>query len=357
MAEMTGLERALCYLAKEKPDKIPIWHQSVGLARELAGVSMREFAYNPEKMALGNIRYVEKYKVDICGVGLDMWFGAEPFGVEVYITDTQIFPKKMLADRRRPDPKVYQDLEYRDPFAGERAKAVLKAMKIISRELGDKIFFRQGWYGPTGNLGLIVGVNEALRDIVLFPEVCFDAIKRVMIDWTVDFIVGMLEAWEPHITNICWAISQLDKELFPVELREAAVMLELEALERVREKIGWNIPVTTHICGARPDLDFLVKAFGEHINELQFWWPGSDYPLEEAVQKFGGRYPITAGIDQTRTLFMGTPEEVDAMVKTSIGIAKGRCSFALGPGCDLTEGIPEENILALVEARDKYGVY
>jgi uroporphyrinogen-III decarboxylase len=357
MAEMTGLERALCYLAGEKPDKIPIWHQSVDLSRELLGVSMKEFASDPEKVALGHIKYVEKYKVDVCGVNTDMFWPYEPFGVEVYITDLLIYPKKTLADRRRPDPKVYKELEYRDPFAGDRAKVVLKANEIVARELGDKILFRQGWYGPVASLALVVGVKEALRDVVLFPEAFFDAVKRVMIDWTVDFFVRGFEVWKPHITNICWGMATFDRELLPVEFREEVVKLEVEALERIREEIGWDVPVTTHICGPKPDLDFIVRAFGEHISELQFWWPGSDYTLEEAVEKFGDRLPIMAGIDHTKTLLMGTPEEVDAMVKNSIEIAKDRCSFALGPGCDLGLGTPEENILALVEARDKYGMY
>lgn len=357
MAEMTGLERMLCYLAGEKPDKIPLWHQSAYIARALTGLSMKEYAFNAEKIAEGHIKYIKKYKVDCCGVNTDMWWPFEPFGVEVYITDQLIYPKKTLADRRRPNPKIYEELEYRDPLAGDRAKVVIKAIQIVHQELGDKIFFRQGWYGPVANLALIVGVKEAMRDVVLFPEVVFKAVKRVMIDWTVDFFVKSFEFLKPYVTNICWGMATFDRELLPMEFREEVVKLEVEALERIREKLGKDIPVTTHICGPKPDLDFLVKAFGENINELQFWWPGSDYPLEEAIQKFGKRFPIMAGIDHTRTLLMGTPEEVDAMVKASIEIAKGRCSFALGPGCDLGLGTPEENILALVEARDKYGTY
>ncbi|MCL0059503.1 hypothetical protein M1O57_02910 [Dehalococcoidia bacterium] len=357
MAEMTGLERALCYLRGEKLDKIPIWHQSGTIARTLSGVSMRQFAFDAEKLALGNIRYIEKYKPDISGVSTDMWWAFEPYGVEVEITERAIIPRKTLADRRRPDPRIYEELEYRDPFAGERAQVNLKACHIVSQEVGNKVFLRSGWYGPVANLALIVGVKELLRDVVFFPEAVFKAVERVMIDWTVDFIVGCCEAMKPNLTNICWAMTTFDRELLPREFNEEVAQLELEAFKRIREKLGRHLPVTTHICGPRPDLDFITGKLGEHIGELQFWWPGSDYPLEEAVSKFGDRFPIMAGIDQTQTILMGTPDEVEAMVKTSVEIAKDRCSFALGPGCDLGLGIPEENILALVEARDKYGVY
>jgi uroporphyrinogen decarboxylase len=357
MADMTGKERFMCYLRGEKPDKVPLLHWSVDLALALSGVSMHEFALDPEKIALGHIRYVQNYKTDVCVVNTDLWWAFEPFGVEVYITDNLIYPKKTLADRRRPDPKVYEELEYHDPFAGKRAKVLLKAAEIVADEVGDKVAFREGGYGPVSNLALAVGVKEALRDLILFPEAVFGAIRRVMMDWTVDFIAGSLEPWKDRLTNINWGFASLDRDLAPPEYKEEIARLELEALWRVRERVGRDVPVTTHFCGPKPDLDFVTQTFGDALDELQFWWPGSEYPLEDAVSKFGDRYAIAAGIDHTRTLLLGSPDEVDAMVKASMEIAKDKCSFALSSGCELGIGTSEENLMALADARDKYGTY
>ncbi len=357
MAEMTGAERYSCYLLGERPDKVPLLHWSVDLALAEAGVPMQQFALDPEKIALGHVKYVRKYKTDVCVVNTDLWWAFEPFGVEVYVTDMLIYPKKTLADRRHPDPKVYETLEYRDPFSGKRAGVLLKAAQIVSDEVGDKVAFRQGGYGPVSNLALVVGVKELLRDVILFPEAVFGAVERVMMDWTVDFIAGSLEPWKERLTNINWGFASLDKDLAPPEYRDEIGRLELEALQRVKERVGRDVPVTTHLCGPRPDLDFIAEKFGDTLDELQFWWPGSDYPLEDAVSKFGDRYAIAAGIDHTRTLLLGSPEEVDAMVKSSMDIAKDRCHFALSSGCELGMGTPEANLVALAEARDKYGTY
>jgi uroporphyrinogen-III decarboxylase len=357
MAEMSGVERYLCYLRGEKPDKVPLLHWSVDLSLALAGVSMREFAFDPEKIALGHIRYVQKYKTDVCVVNTDLWWALEPYGVEVYITDNLIYPKKTLANREKPDPKVYQELEYRDPFAGKRAEVLRKAAQIVSDEVGDRVAFRQGGYGPVSNLALVMGVKEILRDLILFPEAVFGAVERVMMDWTVDYIAGSLEPWKGRLTNINWGFASLDKDLAPPEFKEEIARLELEALERVKERVGRDVPVTTHLCGPRPDLDFVAEKFGDTLGEFQFWWPGSDYPLDDAVKKFGGKYAIAAGIDHTRTLLLGSPEEVDAMVKSAMDIAKDRCSFALSSGCELGIGTPEANLMTLAEARDKYGTY
>jgi uroporphyrinogen-III decarboxylase len=360
MAEMTSKERYLCCLHRETPDKVPILHWSIDLAQALSGVSMHEYAFDPEKLALGVIRYVQKYKPDVTSVSYDLWHQLEPFGVEVYITDSLIYPKKTLADRNKPDPKVYDELEYRSPFTGKRTQVYRKACQIVLDELGDKVAFRSGAYGPVSNLGLLVGAKEGLRDAVLFPEAFLAAAERVMMDWTVDFATGLLEGYKDKAACFTYGYASLDGDLMVPELKDEIVRLEVEGLNRIRERIreicGRDLPVSTHICGTRPQLDFLAEKFGDTIDEFQYWI-GSDFPLEDAVSKLGDRYVITTGIDHTRTLILGNPAEVDAMVKSAMDIAKGRCSFVLSSGCELGIMTPEGNILALVEARDKYGTY
>jgi len=361
MAEMTAKERYLCCLHRETPDKVPILHWSIDLAQALSGVSMREYAFDPEKLALGNIRYIEKYKPDVTSVSYDLWHQLEPYGVEVYITDSLIYPKKTLADRNRPDPKIYEELEYRSPFAGKRSQIFRKAAEIVSDEVGDKVAIRSGSYGPVSCLGLLMGVKEALRDAVLFPEAFLGAAERVMLDWSVDFATGLLEPYKDRQACYTYGYASLDGDLVVPELQEEIARLEVECLDRIREKIrkitGRDVPISTHICGTRPELDYVTEKFGDRLDELQYWWPGSDYPLEDAVSKLGDRYAIAAGIDHTRTLLLGTPAEVDAMVKSTMDIAKDRCNFVLSSGCELGIMTPESNVRALVEARDKYGTY
>jgi hypothetical protein len=60
MAEMTGKERYLCCLHGETPDKVPILHWSIDLAQALSGVPMHQFAFDPNKMALGHLSSLEE---------------------------------------------------------------------------------------------------------------------------------------------------------------------------------------------------------------------------------------------------------------------------------------------------------
>lgn len=360
MAEMTGKERYLCCLHRQTPDKVPILHWSTDLCQALSGVSMQDYAYVPERMALGGIRYIERYKPDVTSLGFDLWHMLEPYGVEVHITDSLIYPKKTLADRNRPDPKIYEELEYRSPLAGKRTQAYRQGLKILFDEVGDTVALRLGCYGPTSTLALLVGVKEALRDAVLFPEAFLGAAERVMMDWCVEYATGSLEAYKDKVVSFTYGFASLDGDLLPPELTDEVTRLEVEALvrikDRLREMTGHDVPVSTHICGTRPQLEFLAEKFGDLLDEFQYWI-GSDNPLEDVVSKLGDRYVISTGIDHTRTLILGNPAEVDAMVKSAMDIAKGRCSFVLASGCELGIMTPEGNLLALVEARDKYGVY
>jgi hypothetical protein len=127
----------------------------------------------------------------------------------------------------------------------------------------------------------------------------------------VDYYRGMLELYKNRLTNFNYGFASLDKDLAPPEFKEEIGRIELEGPHRIKDMVrkmtGRDVPVTTHFCGPRPDLDFVTEKFGDTLDELQFWWPGSDYPLEDAVSNFGDRYVISAGTDHTRTLVLGQP--------------------------------------------------
>ncbi len=364
MSEMTGSERAIAYLNGERPDKMPIWHESVYLAWKYSGVSsLRQYVNDPEAIARGHIDYARKFKVDITGVNIDQWALYETLGAEVEITDYIVQPK-IQPWRYRPDRGIYErfkrikNTEDYDPKKRGRARALFKAWEIATKEIGDKVLLRQGILGPAASIALVVGVPEIMRDIMIFPDLLDDLMETIMgplMDWTVDVAYEMVEA--VNFSNFCMGFSVYDRSLIDSQTKEIVAEIDLEYLKRVRERIGKDIPVTTHICSYDPDLDFIYEKFGRDINELQFYAPGSTYPLNEAVRRFGDKIPICAGMDNLGTLFAGTRADVESMVKSSIEEGRECKTFALGPGCGLSYGTPEENLLAVAEARDKFGIW
>jgi uroporphyrinogen-III decarboxylase len=364
MSEMTGLERALTYLRGERPDKMPIWHESVYLAWKYSGVSdLNQYMHDAEAIARGHINHARKFGVDITGVNIDQWVLYEILGAEVEITP-HIAQPKIPPWRYRPDRSIYDRFKRLkntpefDPRRCKRAQAIFKAWKIVNREIGDEVLLRQGILGPLGTVSLVVGVPEAMRDIMVYPDLMQELLEAVtgpVMDWTVEVAYNMVEAVD--FSNFCMGFSAYDRGLLDAQTKEILAEIDLEYLKRVRERIGRNVPITTHVCSYDPDLDFIYEKFGREINEMQFFAPGSMYPLSEAVRKFGDKIPLCAGIDNIGTLYAGSPSEVEDMVKNSIELGRRCKTFALGPGCGLSPGTPEENLLKVKETRDKYGVW
>ncbi|MEM2083373.1 MAG: uroporphyrinogen decarboxylase family protein [Nitrososphaerota archaeon] len=371
MVEITGLERALTYLNGEKPDKMPIWLESVYLAWKYSGVpSLREYVYDGKAIARGHIAVAEKFRVDITGVNTDQWVMYEILGAEVEILD-HVVQAKIQPWRYKPDHSIYdrfiekverieKNIEEFDPRKCKRAEAIFEAWKIVAEKIGNKVLLRQGILGPAATLALTIGMTEVMRDVMIFPDLLPTLTRIVrgpLMEWTVDVAYKMVEAI--NFTNFCMGFSGYDKSILSPDLREWLAALDLEYLNKVRSRIGKDVPITTHVCSWDPDLDFIYEKFGKPklINELQFYAPGSTYPLEKAVKKFGDKIPLCAGIDHLGPLFSGTPKDVELMVKNSIELGKNCISFALGPGCGLSPNTPEENLLKISEVRDKYGRY
>ena len=69
--------------------------------------------------------------------------------------------------------------------------------------------------------------------------------------------------------------------------------------------------------------------------------------LREAKARVGGA--VIGGVNQWATLRDGTPEEVRAEVKDAVAQTDG-IGLIVGPGCVLPQGVPDENVVALVTA-------
>ncbi|MEM1509789.1 MAG: uroporphyrinogen decarboxylase family protein [Thermofilaceae archaeon] len=362
MGGVTGLERAYTYLNGKRPDKMPLWHDSMYLPWKLSGVSdLREYVKNPEAIARGYERYVELFNVDITGAYLDQWALYEVLGVEVEILPHVVQPK-IPKWRYRPDRGIYEkfrkidNLDAYDPRKGRRASALFKAWRILMEKLGDKVLFRQGIPGPAATLALVVGTPEIMRDVMIFPDLLGELRELLLgpvMDWTVYVSTILVDAVDYQNFNMSFVT--YDRSFLDPELRRWLVSIDLEFLKRVRDSVGWDVPITTHVCSYDPDLDFIFEHFGHYVNEFQFYAPGSTYSLEEAVSKFGNKVPLCAGIDHLGTLYAGKREQIEEMVKLSAELGRRCKTFALGPGCGLALGTPLENVELLAHLRDKYG--
>lgn len=121
-----------------------------------------------------------------------------------------------------------------------------------------------------------------------------------------------------------------------------------------------NTALTVHNCGFEPYWDEMIDKFaqeGVHValvngcrpKDLNYW------------VKFREKYPeiviMGANIYVNDEILLGTPEDVEKIVKENIRMLAPLKRFIVSPLCCPQWGVPLQNLLAVKDAVRKYGTY
>jgi len=113
-----------------------------------------------------------------------------------------------------------------------------------------------------------------------------------------------------------------------------------------------DIKIMLHSCGAiEPLIDDLIDAGVDIFNPLQTRAAGMS--PEVLMQKYRGRAAFWGGMEEQYILPHGTKEEIFEETKRLMNIM-GRSGYVFGPGHNIQEDTPPENIIAMYEAAASY---
>jgi uroporphyrinogen-III decarboxylase len=98
----------------------------------------------------------------------------------------------------------------------------------------------------------------------------------------------------------------------------------------------------------------LIEAGFHGVESLE---PMSGMNLKHLKETYGDKLCLIGNIDVSQTLPLGTPADVAAEVKQCIEDAAAGGGYIVSPCTDLTDSVPLDNAIAMVEAVKKYGVY
>jgi uroporphyrinogen decarboxylase len=101
-------------------------------------------------------------------------------------------------------------------------------------------------------------------------------------------------------------------------------------------------------------LDDLIDAGVEVLNPVQV---AAFHDPAKVKADFGDRLTFWGGIDTQSVLPFGTPKQVQEEVKLRIEQFAAGGGFVAAPVHNIQGDVPAENVLALSEAVQKYGVY
>jgi len=352
--EMNCYQRVAATLAHEEPDKVP-WTGLTGIVTSRsAGIGAEAYARNGESMAKSQITFHEKYGIDGMWVFSDVGYHAEGFGSKVkFVGDVEVTP--YIEKYAVEEPSQYEKLQPYDPEKQSRVPVVLKALDIIKAKYGDTVAYGPFVASPMTTATHVRKLDNVMMDVIEYPDLLHKALKLFTDQW-----IENCKALIGHGSNIIWhAVTRGTGEVLDLgQYLEFGWPYE-ERLEKTIKRDYPDVFIVEHCCGRSPHLDVEVKHTAEGFN----YWDrcpaksgvtGDVVSIKYFKEHWGEQKSVVAGLDQTKSLLIGDPEDVMAEARDAIlNGAKGG-GFMLAAGCEYAVMTKEENLKAIGRATSKW---
>jgi [methyl-Co(III) methanol-specific corrinoid protein]:coenzyme M methyltransferase len=217
-----------------------------------------------------------------------------------------------------------------------RIPELIKAIRIMKREVGDNVAIIGGIIGPFTIAGAMLDAVPILKASFRSP----------------DKLHPFLEVAEKAGTMLGKALIEAGADLIAVEDMQASPDLiaphtyrDVELEYQKRQVEGLDAPVILHICGNVDRIVDFMQQTGCAGISLE---PKSD--TRKARSVVGRDGILIGGVDAATTLFMKSPEDVQEASREQIEMGLD----ILAPGCAIAPGTPTANLLAMVEVAKEY---
>ncbi len=343
---MTSIERVHTVLRGGLPDRVPVDLHNFMMTAHASGMPFPEYFQSAEAMAEGQIKAWREFGHDVlllengtaalaqaCGVGVEFLTESAPVAFEPAIQSLDDLDK----------------LHMPDPYTDYPLPELLKATRIVAREIGEQAFIMgRADQGPFSLASMIYGMVEFLSEIGQAERQ--DMLHRLLefsLEASYRYAVAQMEQGA-HMTSIGESLAGPDV-CSPKVYREYEWPYAKRLIDRLKEK---NIPLAYHICG---NATLIVKDMvetGAAVLELDY-----KVDLHKVKDATRGRTTILGPIDPSAVMALGTPELVTEKCREALEILAPGGGLILGPGCALPPLTPPENVHAMIEAAKQYGRY
>ena len=345
MPAMTSIERIDATIHFRKPDRAPVDLHNFQPAAKAMGLPMSQVFQDGALLAEAMLIAWREYGHDMILLENGTACNAQACGVKVYYRDDMAPAAYEPVIQNLAD---VANLEVPDPYATFPMNEILKATRILSREIGDEVWIcARADQGPIDLAGQLRGINELMMDIGLEEEpnlihALLDYCRRV----ATRYAYALMECGG-HSTSIGEPLGGPDV-LSPRHYRKYPWPHEKRMVEELKAS---GIILHNHICGNTiPIIDDFIGT-GAEILEI-------DHKTDIHIAKDHARGKTTLlGNLDTSLLINGTPQDVEDVCRETIEVLGPDYGFILGPGCAMSPETPPDNIHALVESAKKFGAY
>jgi len=341
---MTSKERVITALNLKEPDRVPVGSFATQIAGKLAGISVIDYATNEEKMATGQRYLFEKCGFDILFPFSHVGMIAEGWGSKVRYMDADTSP--VISEYAVKRDEDWKKIEPFDPESVDGVKTIVKAIRLLKEWFDDQVFILGVMFSPITSATHVASLTNVLKQVKRSPDLLSIGLETI----TESLIAEEKALEDAGADGIFLAVTRATGELLT---REQYETIARRWDEKLLNKI--NLPVILHLCGKEPFLDMIVKY--PHVNGINWWDRGTRYSLKNIKKIFGDKVCLLGGIDQTKTMMMGKPEDVENEARDAIEQAASGGGFILFSGCDLPISTSLKKVQMLALASQKYGKY
>jgi len=328
------------------PDRVPVCLHNFLLAAKEAGIPLERYLTEPESAARVHLQAVEKYGYDCIVVDLDTTMLAEAMGARRDCTPGE--PGHLAAPAIGSLDEAGK-LQPVDPARDGRIPVLVEAVKIMVREVGDRIAIRgNADQGPFALAALLRGMQDFMMDLAAEPD--HPGIERLLETCYQSHLAThrALKAAGAHFTSLGESAAGPDV-ISPAMFQRFARPYQ-ERL--VRELAADGIFTVIHICGN-------TTAILDQLAEYPFCGFELDYKTDarRAKETAGRKHVLCGNVDPSGIIARGTPAEIREATRHLIALWKPGGKFMLNAGCALPASTPSENLRAFMRAAGEFGTY
>jgi uroporphyrinogen decarboxylase len=337
----TALERVLCYLRGENPQRIACFPLILNHAATVLGVPVGKCIRDAELFGKAHVAAYRRYGNDLITFLSTTSTLAEAMGQTINFIDNDA---PQLADPLLKELDDLQRVRQPDFSRDGRLPVYLQATEYAVAEVGAEVVVSTILAGPFTTAAALRGADVFVKDLYKNKEWVHQLLE-VCTQAGIAFIDEILKRQAlPIIVEPIGSASLISPRMF----KEFVTPY----LKRMADHIhanGGGLPAVLHICGkTKPNWGPMREADWDI-------WSVDRVDMAEAKEFAGDRVCLVGNVTPAN-LLKNTPQEIDAEAKDIC--AKGMGSprgFILGSGCEVPINTPGENLDALINAARKYG--
>lgn len=279
------------------------------------------------------IQYIsENYDTIACTSIMDLTVEAEAFGAEINLADDEIptITGRLVSDA---DSVAYLKVPSLDQG---RIPQYLLANKLAAESITNKPVF-SGCIGPFSLAGRLYDMSEIMVAIYIEPDVILELLSKCT-ELLINYCKALKDSGTAGVIIAEPAAGLLSNE--------DCLMYSTDFVKLIVDAVqDDSFTVVLHNCGNSGHCTQAMIASG--ANALHF---GNAIDMKDVLEECPSEIVVIGNLDPVGVFKQGTEDSIKKAVNDLLVQTSAYPNFVISSGCDLPPFVPEENILAFLNA-------